>query len=180
MTNIDYATVKGIEISLKKHFSDNFSAFLNYTLSNTLVSTSILFDRPTDESRTFPANWDQPHVFQGNVHFEMKNGFGFSLYGSLSSGFPYTRSTFDPNGERSPSIHQLDVNLFKNFDLFGFKQQLFIQIINVTNDRNIWWVYSDSGIAGADANEATSYDYTNNPSMYGPGRNIRLGIKLWN
>jgi hypothetical protein len=180
MGNIDYATVKGIEFSLKKHFSNNFSAFFNYTLSNTLVSTSILFERPTDESRTFPANWDQPHVFQGNIHFEMNNGFGFSLYGSISSGFPYTRSSFDPNGERSPSIHQLDLNLFKNFDFFGFKQQLFVQITNLTNDRNVWWVYADSGVAGQDANEATSYDYTNNPSMYGPGRTIRLGIKLWN
>jgi len=56
MGNIDYATVKGIEVSLKKHFSENFSAFLNYTLSSTLVSTSILFERPTDEARTFPAN----------------------------------------------------------------------------------------------------------------------------
>ena len=180
MGNIDYATVKGIEFSLKKQFSDNFSAFFNYTLSNTLVSSTVLFEKPTNESRTYPANWDQPHVFQGNIHFEMKNGFGFSLYGSMASGFPYTRSSFDPNGERSPSIHQLDLNIFKNFDFFGFQQQLFIQILNVTNDRNIWWVYSDSGVAGADANEATSYDYTNNPSMYGPGRTIRLGIKLWN
>lgn len=180
MGNIDFATVKGIELSLKKHFSDNFSAFLNYTLSNTLVSTSILFERPTDESRTFPANWDQPHVFQGNVHFEMNNGFGLSLYGSISSGFPYTRSTFNPNGERSPSIHQIDMNIFKNLEIFGFKQQIFIQVLNLTNDRNVWWVYADSGVAGADASEATSYDYTNNPSMYGPGRTIRLGIKLWN
>ena len=29
---------------------------------------------------------------------------------SLASGFPYTRSTFDPNGERSPTVHQLDLN----------------------------------------------------------------------
>jgi outer membrane receptor protein involved in Fe transport len=180
MGNIDYATVKGIEFSLKKHFSNHFSAFFNYTLSNTLVSTSILFERPTDESRTFPANWDQPHVFQGNIHFEMDNGLGFSLYGSISSGFPYTRSSFDPNGERSPAVHQLDLNLFKNFDFFGFKQQLFVQVTNLTNDRNIWWVYADSGVAGTDANEATSYDYTNNPSMYGPGRTVRLGIKIWN
>jgi hypothetical protein len=180
MGNIDYATVKGIEFSLKKHFSNNFSAFFNYTLSNTLVSTSILFERPTDESRTFPANWDQPHVFQGNVHFEMNNGFGFSLYGSIASGFPYTRSSFDPNGERSPTVHALDLNIFKNFDFFGFKQQLFFQITNLTNDRNVWWVYADSGVAGQDANEATSYDYTNNPTMYGPGRTIRLGIKIWN
>ncbi len=180
MGNIDYATVKGLEFSLKKQFSDHFSAFFNYTLSNTLVSTSILFERPTDESRTFPANWDQPHVFQGNVHFEMDNGLGFSLYGSISSGFPYTRSSFDPNGERSPAVHQLDLNLFKNFVFFGFKQQLFVQVTNLTNDRNVWWVYADSGVAGTDANEATSYDYTNNPSMYGPGRTVRLGIKLWN
>ncbi len=180
MGNIDYATVKGIEFSLKKQFSNHFSAFFNYTLSNTLVSTSILFERPTDESRTFPANWDQPHVFQGNIHFEMDNGLGFSLYGSISSGFPYTRSSFDPNGERSPAVHQLDMNLFKNFDFFGFKQQLFVQVTNLTNDRNIWWVYADSGVAGTDANEATSYDYTNNPSMYGPGRTVRLGIKIWN
>ncbi len=180
MGNIDYATVKGIEVSLKKQFSDHFSAFINYTLSTTLVSTSILFERATDEARTFPANWDQPHVFQGNVHFEMENGFGFSLYGNLSSGFPYTRSSFDPNGERSPTIHQLDLNLFKNFKLFGFEQQLFIQIMNLTNDRNVWWVYADSGVPGVDTNPATSYDYTNNPSMYGPGRTIRLGLKLWN
>lgn len=180
MGNIDYATVKGIEVSFKKHFSDNFSAFFNYTLSKTLVSTSILFERPTDESRTFPANWDQPHAFQGNVHYTSESGFGFSLYGSLSSGYPYTRSQFDPNGERSPAIHQLDLNVFKNFHLFNSNQQLFVQILNATNDRNIWWVYADSGIAGEDASEATSFDYTNNPTMYGPGRTIQLGLKIWN
>jgi outer membrane receptor protein involved in Fe transport len=180
MGNIDYATVKGIEFSLKKYFSDNFSAFFNYTLSNTLVSTSILFETPTDESRTFPANWDQPHVFQGNIHFEMKNGFGFSMYGSIASGFPYTRSAFDPNGERSPTVYSLDLNVFKNFDFFGFDQQLFIQVTNLTNHINVWWVYADSGVAGKDANEATSDDYTNDPTMYGPGRTIRLGIRLWN
>ena len=178
--NIDYATVKGIELSIKKSFSKNFSAFFNYTLSKTLVSTSVLFDTPIDESRTFPANWDQPHVFQGNLHFEADNGFGFSLYGSIASGYPYTRSRFDPNGERAPSIHQLDLNLFKNFKFFGFDQQFFIQVNNLTNEKNIWWVYSDSGVAGDDANEATSHDYTNNPSMYGPGRTIQFGIKIWN
>ena len=180
MGNIDYATVKGIEISLKKYFSENFSAFFNYTLSNTLVSTSVLFEVPTDESRTFPANWDQPHVFQANIHFEMNNGFGFSMYGSIASGFPYTRSIFDPNGERSPTVYSLDLNVFKNFDFFGFDQQLFVQVTNLTNHINVWWVYADSGVAGKDANAATSDDYTNDPTMYGPGRAIRLGIRLWN
>ncbi|MCB0729524.1 MAG: TonB-dependent receptor [Ignavibacteriae bacterium] len=180
LTNIDYATVKGVEFSVKKHFTDNFSAFFNYTYSNTLVSTSILFSQATDEARTFPANWDQPHSFRGNIYFEFSSGFGFSLYGSYSSGYPYTRSQFDPNGERSPWIHELDINLFKNFELFGFKEQAYIQILNLTNDKNVWWVYADSGIPGDDASEATSHDYTNNPSMYGPGRTIQIGLKLWN
>ncbi|MGD8780835.1 MAG: TonB-dependent receptor [Ignavibacteria bacterium] len=180
MGNIDYATVKGIELSLKKHFSKNFSAFLNYTFSQTLVSTSVLFERTTDESRTFPANWDQPHVLQGNVYVEADNGFGFSIYGSISSGFPYTRSQFDPNGERSPSIHSIDLNLFKNFKFFSSNQQFYVQILNITNEKNVWWVYADSGIAGDDASEATSHDYTNNPSMYGPARVIQFGVKIWN
>ena len=178
--NLDYATVKGIEFSLKKRFSNHFSAFLNYTLSRTLVSTSIFFNRPTDESRTFPADWDQPNVFQGNVHYESTDGYGFSLYGSISSGLPYTQSRFDPNGARAPSLHELNLELFKNFKMFGFKQQFFIQIQNVTNDQNIYWVYSDSGIPGQDTDPATSYDYTNDPTEYGPGRVIQIGIKISN
>ncbi len=181
--NVDYATVKGLEFSLKKHFTKNFSAFLNYTLSKTLVSTSILFERATDEARTFPANWDQPHFFSGNLYFEFDNGFGFAVYGSASSGFPYTPASggrFNPNSERSPWIHSLDLNLFKKFKYLGMNQELFIQILNVPNRRNVWWVYGDSGIAGDDANPATSHDYTNNPAMYGPGRVIQIGFKLWN
>ncbi len=180
MGNIDYSTVKGFEISLKKHFSNNFSAFFNYTYTQTLVSSSVLFQMATDESRTFPANWDQPHSFRANVYYQTDSGYGFSVYGSYSSGFPYTRSAFAPNAERSPWVHNFNLNLFKNFKLYGTKEQFFIQILNVTNDRNIWWVYSDSGIPGDDANPATSHDYTNNPSMYGPGRTIQVGIKIWN
>ncbi|MCB0283530.1 MAG: TonB-dependent receptor [Calditrichaeota bacterium] len=180
--NIDFATVKGLELSLKKSFSNNLSASLNYTYSQALVSTSVLFTRPNDESRTFPANWDQPHIVNANVYFEADNGFGFSLYGSASSGYPYTRpgANYDLNGDRSPWIHQLDMNIFKNFSLYGFKQQLFVQVLNVPNRKNVWWVYADSGIPGDDANEATSHDYTNNPSMYGPGRTIQVGFKIWN
>ena len=180
LQNMDYATVKGIEVSFKKYFSDHFSTTINYTYSRTFVSTSVLFTVPIDEARTFPANWDQPHVLSGNVYFEADNGFGFSLYGSASSGLPYTRSQFDPNGERAPWIHALDLNIFKNFKFMGMKEQFFIQILNVPNRKNVWWVYPDSGIPGDDANPATSHDYTNNPSMYGPGRVIQFGFKIWN
>ena len=181
--NVDYATVKGVELSFKKHYNNNFSAFVNYTFSKTLVSTSILFERATDEARTFPANWDQPHYLSGNLFFQFDNGFGFSVYGSASSGTPYTPTAggkFNPNSERAPWISSLDMNVFKNFNFFGMNQQLYVQILNVMNRHNIWWVYADSGIAREDAYEGTSYDYTNNPAMIGPGRVIQIGFKLWN
>jgi outer membrane receptor protein involved in Fe transport len=177
--NLDYATVKGLEFSLRKNFSHNFRMTLNYTLSQTLVSTSVLFERPIDEALTFPAQWDQPHQFNGVLDFMWDNGWGVTLYGYLASGFPYTRTQFDPNGERGPSQRSLDMNLYKNFNFFQFNQQIFLQVNNLFNEKNIWWVYSDSGIAGQDANEATSYDYTNNPAMWGPGRTMQIGIRLW-
>jgi hypothetical protein len=102
------------------------------------------------------------------------------MWGYLSSGTPYTRTSFDPNGERGPFLSSVDLTIYKNFSFFGLGQQFYMQVNNLFNKINVWWVYSDSGVPGQDANPATSYDYTNNPSMYGPGRTVQFGIKLWN
>lgn len=179
--NINFATVKGIEISLKKRFSRNFSGFLNYTYSQALVSSSFLFLRPQDLSRTFPADWDQPHLLNVNLAFYFPDKkFGFTVFGSAQSGFPYTANQFEPNAERAPWIHQLDLQVYKDFNFYGFKQQIFVRVFNVPNRRNVWWVYADSGKPGVDANPATSYDYTNNPAMWGPGRRVEVGISISN
>ncbi len=177
--NINYATVKGIEISLKKRFSNNFSSFVNYTFSKTLVSSSYLFQRPQDISRTFPADWDQPHLLNLNLAFYFPGAkWGFSVYGSAQSGFPYTANSFQPNAERGPWISQLDLMLYKDFSLWGINEQFFVRIFNLPNRRNIWWVYADSGRPGVDANPATSDDYTNNPAMWGPGRRVQIGLSV--
>jgi len=178
--NLDYATVKGIEITLKKRFSNHFSGSLNYTFSKTLVSTSVLFELPTDATRTFPADWDQPHVFSYDLNVRLPHRFGFSIFGSLESGLPYTFNLFEPNAERAPMIQYMDVLLYKDFKLGGFKQRLGLQVRNLPNRRNVWWVYADSGKPGVDANPATSDDYTENPAMYGPGRTFELVLSLWN
>ncbi len=177
--NINFATVKGIELSLKKRFSHNFSGFLNYTYSKTLVSSSFLFLRPQDISRTFPADWDQPHILNVNLAFYFPDKkVGFSVFGSAQSGFPYTANQFQPNEERAPWIHQLDLMVYKDFNFLGMDQQLFFRVFNLPNRQNIWWVYADSGKPGVDANPATSFDYTNNPAMWGPGRRVEIGFAI--
>jgi hypothetical protein len=65
---------------------------------------------------------------------------------------------------------------YKEWDVAGVTARIFLQVMNVLNRRNVWWVYPDSGLPGIDANPATSDDYTNNPSMWGPGRRIQAGV----
>ena len=147
----------------------------------TLAYFAYLFLRPQTISRTFAADWDQPHIFNANLSFYFPdNKWGFDVSGSLQSGFPYTANNFEPNEERAPYIHQLDLNLYKEFDFAGMNQRLFVRVFNLPNRKNIWWVYADSGKPGVDANPATSDDYTNNPAMWGPGRRIEIGLSIAN
>ena len=72
----------------------------------------------------------------------------------------------------------LDVNLYKRFKWLGFHQTFFIHITNVFNQRNVYWVYPDTGKPGVDANPGTSFDYTNDPTAWGPPRHIRIGLNI--
>lgn len=179
LDNINYSTVKGLEFTLRRFFSNTFSAFINYTYSQTLVSSSLLFSQQTDYTRTYLADWDQPHVFSASFSFKFPQNWGFTLTGGASSGFPYTFNAFAPNEERGPMLIDTNSYIYKDFKYGGMRQRLFLQVNNILNRRNVWWVYSDSGKPGVDASDATSDDYTNNPAMWGPGRRIQVGLSLW-
>jgi hypothetical protein len=176
--NVSAATVKGIEVSLSRRFADNFSGFFNYTYSEALTSSSFLFSLPREGQQEFPADWDQTHVASFGLSFEFPSQWGFSLLGSVSSGFPYTYTQFQPNAERAPWMSSLDAMVFKEFTVAGVTARVFFQAVNLLNRRNIWWVYPDSGQPGVDANPSTSDDYTNDPSMWGPGRRFQTGVSI--
>jgi hypothetical protein len=176
--NVNFANVKGLEISLTKRMSKNFQGFLNYTYSKVLVTSSFLFSLPQDISRTFPADWDQTHTASFGGLILLPNDFSFAFIGGLQTGLPYTYSQFQPNAERAPMISYFDVILNKEVKIGFMKLKAFVQILNLFNRKNIWWVYPDSGQPGVDTNPATSDDYTNNPTMWGPGRRIQIGLSL--
>jgi hypothetical protein len=177
-SNVNFATVKGIEVSLVKRMSNNFSGFLNYTFSEALVTSSLLFSQPRDLTRTFPADWDQSHTVAAGATFDFSGNWGFSLLGSASSGLPYTYNVFQPNAERAPFISSFDALVYKEFEFWKINLRIYAQAINLLNRKNVWWVYPDSGKPGVDTNPATSDDYTNNPAMWGPGRRFQIGFSF--
>ena len=177
-SNVNYATVKGIEISLSKRLSNYFSGYLNYTYCQTLVSSSLIFSRPTDISRTYPANWDQPHTVSLGAVFQFPSKWGFSITATASSGTPYTYNVFQPNALRAPFLSDIDLRAYKEWNIFNVNTKLYIQITNLINRRNIYWVYADSGVPGQGTDKGHSHDYYDNPTQYGPGRNIQFGLSF--
>jgi len=178
-TNDAYGTAKGIEIAFRSQITNNFKMFANYTYSVSRASKQSTWYVPLfPQNRTFVSDWDIPHKFSFNVDYIHESMFGLSLIGNINSGFPYSPNALNPNSERGPIQKNIDLNFYKKFDWFGFNQTFFIHIINVFNERNVWWVYPDTGQPGVDANDATSYDYTNDPTAYGAPRQIRIGLTL--
>jgi len=121
-TDDEYGYYKGIEMTLEKRMSDNFSARFNYTYSTTAATSSTatsnysaLVNQSSDAEvavlplQPFPVDWDRTHIAQllltvlfgkgegpkiGGVPF--LEHFNFSTKTIFESGIPYT--AFDAKG----------------------------------------------------------------------------------
>ena len=181
--NFDYANAKGIELVLNKRFSNYFSLRANYTYSNSLVTSSspwaqLQIQNPT--FRTFTSDWDRPHTFNLDLYVSLPKICDVSVSGNFQSGLPYTIKT-EPNTERMPYIESIDLKLSKKFSLFGTTPQVYINVLNLTDRKNIYSVYANSGkpdlplgIPRTPSN-LNVYDI---PTNYSPGRQIYLGFTL--
>ena len=181
--NFDYANAKGVELVLNKRFSNYFSLRANYTYSNSLVTSSspwaqLQIQNPT--FRTFTSDWDRPHTFNLDLYVSLPKICDVSLSGNFQSGLPYTIKT-EPNTERMPYIESIDLKLSKKFNLFNITPEIYINVLNLADRKNIYSVYANSGkpdlplgIPRTPSN-LNVYDI---PTNYSPGRQIYLGFSL--
>ena len=181
--NFDYANAKGVELVLNKRFSNYFSLRANYTYSNSLVTSSspwaqLQIQNPT--FRTFTSDWDRPHTFNLDLYVSFPQICDVSVSGNFQSGLPYTIKT-EPNTERMPYIESIDLKLSRKFSLFNMTPEIYINVLNLSDRKNIYSVYSNSGkpdlplgIPRTPAN-LNVYDI---PTNYSPGRQIYLGFSL--
>jgi len=196
--NEDYANIKGFEVNVDVRPGKYFSGGLSYTFSIAKGSASSETEQyPGTEEATklYFLNFDQRHNVNITTTFTMPAGAGPKVFGSsilgntdysfilkAASGFPYTPSGrdvgfVDKNSLRIPGSYSVDMELGKEFTIaFKTKIRLFAEILNLTDHRNVLYVYGDTGEPDVTFVGGYSVEYMKDPSNWGPPRTIRLGL----
>lgn len=196
--NEDYANIKGLEVSLDVRRSKNFSGGLTYTYSVAKGSASSereQYPGTQESTQLYFLEFDRTHVFNASGTYLILENEGPELFGSYifenmdisliaraSSGTPYTPGGRDVgfvvrNSLRQPGNYNIDIMIGKEFE-FGakYKLRLFAEFLNLTDHRNILYVYRDTGEPDFTFEGALSPEYMQDPSNFGPPRSIRLGL----
>ncbi len=198
--NEDYANIKGFEVNVDVRPGRYFSGGLSYTYSIAKGSASSEAEQypGTEEStKLYFLDFDQRHNVNLQGLFRVPRNEGPKLFGShllantdyslivqIASGFPYTPSGrdigfVDKNSLRRPGKYTIDLEVGKSFNIgYGFNLRAFVECLNITNHRNVLWVYGDTGDPDFTQVGGYSTEYMRDPSNYGPPRSIRLGFGL--
>ncbi|MBS4033059.1 MAG: TonB-dependent receptor [Ignavibacterium sp.] len=196
--NEDYANIKGLEVSLDVRRSRNFSGGLTYTYSVAKGSASSereQYPGTQESTQLYFLDFDRTHVFNASGTYLILENEGPDIFGAnifenmdisliarASSGTPYTPGGRDVgfvvrNSLRQPGNYNIDLMIGKEFE-FGakYKLRLFAEFLNLTDHRNIIYVYRDTGEPDFTFEGALSPEYMQDPSNFGPPRSIRLGL----
>ncbi len=162
----DYGSARGVELTLRKRFSNFWGGTVGYTYSWANGRNSGAHEA-RDNLREFPLTWDVRHNASVNLDFripedeefyllglKMPDKFYASLLWRIQSGAPYTPVTPDPdsnvqletNSDRLPWTNSADLRVSKSFNLFGDTQfSIFVNISNLFNTLNINYVDAKTG-----------------------------------
>lgn len=204
--NSDYASVKGVDISVDRQFGGFFSANLSYTLSvakgNNSSPQGGYFSAYTNEEiphKEYYLSFDQRHDLAANllVRTGTRDGPAFlgmypfsnlnaNLLVNVASGLPYTPYV-DPtirvevNSARKPWTYSLDLRLKKQFKIAALTPALFLEVMNLTDHDNVLVVNSRTGKPfdqGLSGLVGSNSDSNLNPAKLGPGRTLKAGFSV--
>lgn len=198
--NEDYANNKGFELTIDMRSTKYFSGGLTYTYSvvkGSASSETEQYPGTQESTQLYYLDWDRTHVFNASGTYTIPNDEGPQIFGSsifenmdfslilrASSGSPYTPSGRDigfveKNSLRSPGIYNIDFMIGKEIQFYDkFRFRLFAEILNLTDHRNVQYVYGDTGDPEFTQVGGHSTEYMRDPSNFGPPRSIRLGFTM--
>ncbi len=160
----------------------------------------------------YPLDFDQRHTVTAILAYnipsdvqtnlfglDVPGDWGLTMVGNYGSGLPYTpRDQFgnrrgERNAGRLPANYSVDMRFTKGFILSGGQRKvnLFVEVDNLFNRKNVLNVYSRTGLADNDGfnaqgglaleqKELDAFDrlYDKNPEFYSSPRTIRTGFEL--
>ncbi|MCF6270521.1 MAG: TonB-dependent receptor [Melioribacteraceae bacterium] len=197
--NLDYASVKGIDLTLKKKYSSYFSGSINYSYmiakgnnSQPLGGYTSAFTKEEVPHQEYFLDFDQSHNFALNFSFFVPANKGilsdlnFNFIYRASSGLPYTPYVdptvrIDVNSARKPWTSTFDFRLQKRVPLTIFSLALFLEVKNLFDTQNVLWVYSRTGKPfdnGQPGLVGSTPDANYNPANVGPPRTISAGVQI--
>ncbi|HSE41475.1 MAG TPA: TonB-dependent receptor, partial [Acidobacteriota bacterium] len=157
---------KGIEMILRKDGDDRLSWWVGYVFS-------YAEDRIDDS--WVPRSWDQRHALTFSINYRLGERWNANLAGLYHSGWPTTSLTAEairlPNGniliqpivgernaDRFPSFQRLDVRVGRTWNLRQGDLQLFMEVTNLLDRKNVCCVDSFDYILQADGSVQVERD----------------------
>jgi outer membrane receptor protein involved in Fe transport len=201
--NKDYANIRGLIMSLEKRFMSMWGARVDFTYQfaegNASDPLTVFYDNQSEtpdetEKRFLPLDWDQRMTLNISLNVGKPADWMLGMIGRYGTGTPYSAEVRWTgvnvnwrNNRIKPSSLTFDLRAEKSFTIARTRVSLYLLIYNLLDRLNEWGVYGSSGRAGIDLNSqfagdvvglTTTEDYVNNPTMYSPPREVRLGISF--
>lgn len=162
----------GGEVYLRNNFR-GLEGWIGYTLN--WVKKQV--DGFNLNAEYFPT-YDRRHTITAIQDYRLSRKWRLNFALKFGSGQPYTEATaryqaLNPNGtvydrtletkknaHRLPPYYRLDVGAFYSTRIFGLDSELYLQVINVHNYKNVWFRYYQF-----DSNPAERKDFTMLPLL---------------
>lgn len=199
--NRDYANTRGLTLSFRRGFVDNWGFDFSYTFQVVEGSNSdpaaeffAALGNAQPSITLLPLDWDQRHRVAGAFYTGGQN-WGVSALGSFGTGFPYTPSSFGSpqrgqgvtqpfptNSRRMPATYQLDLYAYREFQMGPIRPRLFLQVFNVFDTRNASAVFGDTGRPDVSLVEARTGEFDNGfyarPDFFAEPRRLHAGLEF--
>jgi len=205
--NTDFGLARGFVIEFTKRFSGGLAANLDYTFSDTKGNSSdpadsrnAILGGALPETIIAPLSWDQTHTLNLSLAYSQARNWGFSIIGNFFTGQPYTpevnkntrvtQNAFPRNSDRKPTIFNMDLRVYKDFEISKSLLTVFLRVINLFDSENPVNVYSDTGdpfftFAKLEAQRinATEYntsldEFYTDPTYFSEPRRVEIGFSL--
>lgn len=209
--NKDYANSRGITLSVIKRAVKLFSFNFSYTFQ---TAEGVNSSKDEEQARLqsndqgtvisgvtlAPLDWDQTHTANLTLGFGEQN-WGAFVIAQYGSGLPYTPvinqgdtrgsdAIKTKNTRRLPANYNVDLRLFKNFEIDPINLTLFLKVFNLFDRRNEVKVYGETGRASATPEALgignlsggfrvnTLEEYLLRRENYSEPRQIQFGIEM--